>query len=51
MADGYEADRTEAYFSGKLKPAPRPRRLKPRENEKKAQDERSPKENEKAEKA
>ncbi len=48
MADGYEADRTEAYFSGKLKPAPRPRRIKPRESEKKAQDKRDRKEGEKA---
>ena len=29
MADGFEADRTEAYFNGGMKPLPVPRRLKP----------------------
>lgn len=31
MADGYESSRTEAYFSGHLKPGKLPRRLKPAE--------------------
>lgn len=44
MADGFESDRSEAYFSGGMKPRPAPRRIgaaeknaaekRPRRNEK-----------------
>ena len=27
MADGFESDRSEAYFSGGMKPRPAPRRI------------------------
>lgn len=34
MADGHESDRTEAWFSGRLKLSPRPRRIHPKAPEK-----------------
>ena len=29
MADGFESDRSEAYFNGGMKPRPAPRRIGP----------------------
>ena len=39
MADGFESDRTEAYFYGGMKDRPSPRRLKPRGQDESTRDE------------
>ena len=41
MADGFESDRTEAYFYGGMKDRPSPRRIKPREDDEAARGEKS----------
>ena len=41
MADGFESDRTEAYFYGGMKDRPTPRRLKPRGQDEEARDEKN----------